>query len=122
MQNTFKERFYDFRLQELNINFVTQPFFVEAEDAPVAFQLELIDLQCDEFIKKKFDDNLVDEFYRKYVPSEKFLKLKKNAARIISLFGSTYVCEQMFSRMKHVKNKTRSLVIWSNARAWPLHR
>ena len=92
-----------------NINFVAQPFFVEAENAPTELQLELIDLQCDEFIKKKFGEILVHEFYRKYVHSEKFPKLKKNAARIISLFGSTYVCEQMFSRMKHVKNKIRSI-------------
>ena len=110
LQNTFSERFYDFRLQERNINFVTKPFFVEAEDAPTELQLELIDMQCDEFIKKKFGEISVDEFYRKYVHSEKFSKLKKNAARIISLFGSTYVCEQMFSRMKHVKNKIRSSI------------
>ena len=112
LQNTFSEPFFDFRLQERNINFVTQPFFVEAEDAPTEFQLELIDLQCDEFIKKKFGEISVDEFYRKYsyVHSEKFPKLKKNAARIIFLFGSTYVCEQMFSRMKHVKNRIRSSI------------
>ena len=104
LQNTFSERFRDFRLQERNINFVTQPFFDEAEDAPAELQLELIDLQCDEFIKK-FGEISVDEFYRKYVHSAKFPKLKQNAARIISLFGSTYVCEQMFSRMKHVRAK-----------------
>ena len=27
-----------------------------------------------------------------------------------ALFGSTYVCEQMFSRMKHVKNKIKSSI------------
>ena len=30
--------------------------------------------------------------------------------RIISLFGSTYLSEHMFSRMKHVKNKNRSSI------------
>ena len=80
LQNTFSEHCFDFRLQERNINFVTQPFFVEAEDASTELQLELIDLQCDEFIKKKFGEISVDEFYRKYVHSEKFSKLKKNAA------------------------------------------
>ena len=109
LKNTFSERFFDFRLQERNINFVKQPFFVEAEDTPTELQLELIDLQCDELIKK-FGEISVDEFYRKYVHSEKFPKLKKNAARIISLFGSTYVCEQMFSRIERVKNKIRSSI------------
>ena len=39
-----------------------------------------------------------------------FAKLKKNAARIIFLFGSTHVCEHMFSRMKHLKNKNKSSI------------
>ena len=43
------------------------------------------------------------------MPSEKFSKLKKNAARIISLLGSTYVNEPMFSRIKHMKSKNRSI-------------
>ena len=43
--------------------------------------LELIDLQCDKFIKKKFDELTRNEFYREYVPSDKFSKLKKNAGR-----------------------------------------
>ena len=85
LENTFNECFHDFQLIEQNINFVTQPFFVEAEDAPAELQLELINLHCDKFIKKKFDEISLDKFYRKYVPSEKFLKLKKNAARMISL-------------------------------------
>ena len=31
--------------------FVTQPFSVEAGDAPTELQKELIDLQCNEFLK-----------------------------------------------------------------------
>ena len=41
------------------------------------------------------------------MPSEKFSELKKIAVRIISEFGSTYVSEPMFSRMKHIKSKNR---------------
>ena len=26
----------------------------------------------------------------------------------MSLFGSTYICEQLFTKMKHTKSKTRS--------------
>jgi len=110
LENTFNERFNDFRLLEQNINCVTPPLSLETDDASAELQLELIHFQCDELIKKKFDEISGHEFYRKYMSSEKFPKLKKNAVLIISLFGSTYVCEQMFSRMKHVKNKIRSSI------------
>ena len=53
LQDTFNEHFRDFRLQEENIVFATQPFSAYSKDAPAELQLELIDLQWDEFIKKK---------------------------------------------------------------------
>ena len=68
LQNTLNDRFHDFHLQHQNI-FVTQSFSVEAENAPAELQMELIDLQCNDAIKKKFDEIPVQEFYRKYVPS-----------------------------------------------------
>ena len=104
LQNTFNERFHDFCLQVQNIIFVPQPFSVEAENAPTELLMELIDLQGVESIKKKFDEIPVKEFYLKYVPSKKFSKLKKNAARIISVFGK-YVCKEQFSRIKHKKQE-----------------
>ena len=51
LQNTFNECFDDFRLKKENIIFVSQPFSVEAENAPTQLQMELIDLQWDESIK-----------------------------------------------------------------------
>ena len=45
--------------------------------------------------KKKLDKLTVDEFYGKYAPFDKFPKLKKNAAQIIAVFGSTCLCELM---------------------------
>ena len=110
LQNIFNERFHDFRRQEQNITFVTQPFSVETENAPRELQMELIDLQCDKYIKKKFNEIPVEKFYRHCKLLEKFPELKKNATGIISLFGSAYVCEQMFSRMKHIQSKNRSSI------------
>ena len=34
LQNSYNKRFYDFRLQDQNIIFVTQSFSVEAKNAP----------------------------------------------------------------------------------------
>ena len=67
--------------------FFTQSFSVYA---PTELQMKLIDRRSDEFIKKKYYE-IPQLFYRNYVPSEKFPKLKKNVARIIFLLGSMYV-------------------------------
>ena len=42
LQNTFNDRFHNFRLQEQNIIFLPS-FSVDAEDAPTQLQMELID-------------------------------------------------------------------------------
>jgi hypothetical protein len=34
-----------------------------------------------------------------------------NAQRMTSFFGSTYICEQFFSKMKAVKRKSRNRVV-----------
>ena len=39
---------------------------------------------------------------------EKFPLLAKNAKQMMSLFGNTYVCEELFSTMKLIKNDHRS--------------
>ena len=69
--------------------------------------IEVIEFQCNETLKTKFDETPVDEFYHKYVNSNRFLRIKKNAANVISLFVSTYICKQMFLKMKHIKSKYR---------------
>ena len=45
-----------------------------------------------------------------YVSREKYPVICKHAMFMISLFGSTYLCEQVFSRMKYTKSPTRSLL------------
>ena len=47
------------------------------------------------------------EFYKR-LPEESFPKIKDLARKKMSLFGSTYICEQLFTKMKHTKSKTRS--------------
>ena len=48
------------------------------------------------------------EFYQMHLPTEQFPALTKHAKIIASLFGSTYVCEQLFSTINVVKCKTRT--------------
>ena len=46
-------------------------------------------------------------FY-KYLDVKEFPNLKQFACKFISMFGTTYMCEQIFSRMKYLKSKYRA--------------
>ena len=84
---------------------------MDVGNVPQSLQMELIELQCNELLKNKFnlDDVSLIDFYRKYLfSSEKFPNLVQHAKKMASLFGSTYVCEQLFSKMKYCKNQLRT--------------
>lgn len=68
--------------------------------------MEIIEMQANDYLKDKFKEGLI-EFYN-FLPKTDFPKIKDFACRYISLFGTTYLCEQTFSRMKYVKNSLRS--------------
>ncbi|KAA8579286.1 hypothetical protein FQN60_016759, partial [Etheostoma spectabile] len=69
--------------------------FVKASDVPVDIQLEIIDLQCDTNLKNTFAS--VDTFYQYLLPG--YPKLTALAAKVLCMFGTTYLCEQVFSAM-----------------------
>ena len=71
---------------------------------PLELQLELIDLQANGLLKEKHREGKLLEFYR-CLSDDEFLKLKKFASGMASMFGTTYVCEQTFSKMKNVKSE-----------------
>ena len=48
-----------------------------------------------------------NDFY-KYLNAKEFPNLKQFACKFISMFGTTYMCEQTFSRMKYLKSKYRA--------------
>ena len=50
----------------------------------------------------------LSDFYRKYFDQDKFPNLRKFMASKIALFGSTYLCEQFFSKMGFMKSPYRS--------------
>ena len=53
--------------------------------------------------------DLVD-FYKNYISFEQFPKLRKFTSRTLSLFSTTYLCEQLFSLMKLSKASKRSML------------
>lgn len=110
MKNDFSRRFGDFKAHDKILKLFSAPFSVDAEQAPDNIQMELIELQCDTELREKFDRHDLLEFYAKFVPEERFPELRNHALFVASLFGSTYICEQLFSVMKQVKSKARNKI------------
>ena len=84
------------------------PFDVDVESAPSEVQIELIDLQCSNELKSHFAAVGHTDFWRKHILLTKhFPGLVDNVMRTVAAFGSSYCCEQLFSRMKLTKSKSR---------------
>lgn len=102
----FEQRFQVFSELENKFGFFHSPFTVKPSDMPPDIQLELIDLHCDSAMKDKFGSVGLDTFYQYLVPG--YPKLTAMAAKVLSMFGTTYLCEQMFSVMNNNKTKQGS--------------
>ena len=79
----FERRFQDFKNLEPPFNILSSPF-------------SAVDLQADYDMKEKFKSVLLLESYE-FLPAAAFPHLKNFDAKLLSLFGSTYICEQAFS-------------------------
>jgi hypothetical protein len=64
-------------------------------------------MQCDDVMKGVFNPSNLLAFY-KSLPEEKYPLLKKQVWRLVSMFASTYISKQTFSRMKIQKSILRS--------------
>lgn len=69
--------------------------------------MELVELQNCDSLKDAFKSSSLPNFYAS-LPSETYPNLRNHALKMATIFGSTYVCEQTSSRMKHLKSPTRS--------------
>ena len=83
-----------------------------------ASQQEMIELAEDDALKAMNTSEVV-EFW-KVVPSEKYPNIKTAALKLISMFGSTYRCESVFSDLSYRKSKHRASL--SNERVSELLR
>ncbi|EZA47415.1 General transcription factor II-I repeat domain-containing protein 2A [Ooceraea biroi] len=75
----------------------TVPIIEQTEN----YQLELCDLQNDISLKSWPESGI--ELY-KILNKEKYPQLRNFGLKIFSMFGSTYLCESSFSKMKHIKS------------------
>ncbi|XP_056135376.1 general transcription factor II-I repeat domain-containing protein 2-like [Lampris incognitus] len=102
----FSRRFADFESQKFNLDLFANPSAIDVDAAPEHLQLELIELQCSSALKSQYQSIGAAEFAALLPKSMPELRL--HAARIMSMFGSTYSCEQMFSIMNLNKTSHRS--------------
>ena len=70
--------------------------------------LELLELQEDEGLKGPRRSGVSGLEFWKMIPDEKYPLTKECAKRLISIFGTTHVCESLFSTLKFIKSKYRS--------------
>ena len=103
----FERSFEEFRALGPQCSLFATPFAVEVDGVSEVVQMEMLNLQCDTVLKQKYTDVGVPDFYKFLLP-EKFMKLVSVAASIMAMFGSTYVCEQIFSSMKINNSVLRS--------------
>lgn len=116
LMNEFDRRFSDFRAQHSGFAIFASPFTTDVSSVPHHLQLELIELQSDSGLRAKFQDAAIEDFYR-LLPPGVMPQLRLHVARVLSMFGSTYLCEQMFSIMNLNKTKHRSRITDDNLHA-----
>ena len=103
LQNEFANRFCDFQKHETVIRLLENPFAVLPTNVDSCFQLELIELQEALKWQDLYKECKIAEFYLR-IPDD-FAKLKENAAIMLTVFGSTYVLEIIFTALMAIKDK-----------------
>ena len=105
----FAARFKDLRSHSQQFQLFSSPFDVDCDAAPPDVQMELIDLQCCDDLRGKYLASPLLDFWNLHIlPSGNYPNLVWLALNTASIFGSTYCCEQLFSRMKLLKNQTHA--------------
>ena len=110
LQVQFNDRFQDMRCQRENFKLFASPFDVEVEAAPEELQMELIELQSSGALKLKCKEmDSIIQFYKQYIMDDgSYPGLVQHAKKMCCMFGSTYLCESLFSKMKYAKSRLRS--------------
>ncbi|XP_068243794.1 general transcription factor II-I repeat domain-containing protein 2-like [Palaemon carinicauda] len=107
-RSKFSERFGNLKKHSQAIEIFASPFSVDVTAIPKNMQMEIIELQCNDELRKKFDDNPGYQLYKKHVSVTVYPKLSAHAKKMMAVFGSTYALEHLFSKMNLVKIKYRS--------------
>ena len=116
LMNEFDRRFPNFKAHHSGFAILTNPFTTDVCSAPHYLQMELIELQSESGLRAKFQNSAIEDFYRLLLPGL-MPQLRLQAACVLSRFGSSYLCEQMFSIMNLNKTKHKSRITDDNLHA-----
>jgi hypothetical protein len=106
MKNEFNRYFPDCEDKGIR-KLIRNPFIVNISEMPDEIQEELIEKQHDINCKDTFDTGIkLEDFWSQKAIS--FLKIREIALRYLTLFSTTYLCEQEFSALLIIKNKHRN--------------
>ena len=112
LRESFMLRFRDLQMKRPQISFLVYPFNFETDSlkAPLVTdeatsELEMINRCEEEKLKPPLREGTT-EFW-KSVPMENYLSIKRAALEVLLMFGSTYVCESVFSTLNHMKSRHR---------------
>ncbi|XP_078521639.1 general transcription factor II-I repeat domain-containing protein 2-like [Lissotriton helveticus] len=103
----FSMQFRELHAHVKEIRIFQNPFVADINDTLPSLQFELAELQTCDVLKDAFNPNCLIEYYAS-LPNESYSNIRKHAMKMSTVSGSTYICEQTFSRMKLIKNPTRS--------------
>ena len=111
LRSQFEDRFADFRSLSDALHLFSAPLSTAIETCPRNLMMELIDIKSDLRVKHLFqgDSDLVKSYQS--LPPMSYPNLRQFASKYIAQFGSTYLCEQLFSRMKYIKNRYRTSLL-----------
>ncbi|EZA59651.1 General transcription factor II-I repeat domain-containing protein 2B, partial [Ooceraea biroi] len=101
----FDTRFACFKALKTEFILFENPLTAAIEEQCLELQDESCDLQNDISLQTVKETGV--DFYKKLKKSS-YPKLRDFGLRIYSMFGSTYLCETSFSKMKLIKNEKRS--------------
>jgi len=114
LTEAFSERFKDVKSKQQELNILATPFNVERADVLDYLQHEIIQLQSDDELKARYNNLPLLEFYKRYISADEFPSLRRHALKYASVFGTTYCCEQFFSKLTLAKSRLRSRLIDAN--------
>jgi hypothetical protein len=83
---------------------ISQPIAVDS----AAVELELLELQEDEGLKRVKQSGCSTTEFWKQDTEQKYPKIKECAQRLIYIFGTTYSCDSLYSTLKFIKSKYQS--------------
>ena len=105
IKTQFESRFYDTKNQKDKFDLFAMPILVDVNTVPHEMQMEIIKLESSNMLKAKYDSVTIANFFKEYVQKSTYPHLFDNAKCLMCMFGSTYCCEQLFSKMNYTKNK-----------------